>query len=423
MGEENVAVEKQQKPIKIWRRKYIHLVNEENDIKFRGPLSYRYLRILGWICLFISQVGMLLNMGANANMISVNGTFLNVLSIFKDLMTPLFLFAAFAQVLVAKDGYKRLLRTYTLGALGLYLGFVFVFLYFGASLFTALSGDWSSGYSAFETLIYGLNSHGSLSFNIFIDLLLCTLVTLFLNYHPKEHFKGNKIYIFRSLVAIPLLYEAASIALKITASAGLIAIPPFVIPLLTTKPPVAFFIFVVLALFVKGRERYYVKHGKTHEEYKQFLNTNVNRLHFSLFLVSTVIGAVIVDIFLLFLIFAFKLSAIPNLEALTKEEAIIVIQYCFQSTYELGFGKCVPMILIIPVLIFFDYTKTHKDKIGDILVPAAGIGALLLLYMFGLFELLKAYLASLGDKLKQTDSTGEEPVTAAIKYIKDIFKK
>ena len=412
----------QQKPVKVWKRKNIHLVNEENDIKFRGPISYRYLRIAGWLFLIISQVGILLGLADRFNVIKLSDTLIGVLSSSNSLMTPLFLFAAFAQVLVAKDGYRRLLRTYVLGALGIYALFVIVFLHFGVGLLSALSGNWNAAYTTAEAVVAGLSTNGSIAFNIFIDLILCTLVTFFINYRPSKHFQGKKIYIFRSLVALPILYELGSITLKLFAANGAINLSPYVVPLLTTKPPVAFLIFIILALFVKNRERFYIKHGKTHEEYQAFLNTNVNRLHFSLFLVFTVIGAVIFDIVLAFFVCVFRLVPVAQVTPELVPDAFPLV---FKSTYEMGFGQCSPMLLIIPLLIFFDYRKTHDNKIVDVIIPIAGIAIIILLYVEGLFELIKGYLADMARKAREAseEDSPDNPAMLIVNTIRNLIKK
>ena len=404
MSEEINSTEAVQKPVKIWRRKNIHLVTAENDIKFRGPLSYRYLRIAGWVFLLLAQLGMILSLATSAKLINVNSTFLTILKSAGSLMTPVFRFAAFAQVLVAKDGYRRLMIVYSFGALGIYLLFIFVYLHFGVGLFASVMSSYSDAMNAVNTFINALNATGTLSFNLFIDLILCTLVTFFINYRPTVHFQGKKIYLFHSFVLIPILYELGSIALKMLSSAGVITMSPFLIPLMTTKPPVAFFIFLVLALFVKNREKHYIKHGKTHEDYKAFLNTNVNRLHFSLFLVGTIVVAVIVDLLLFIGISVTKYTTLPK-EVLEGEGAEAALLMVLAVVYGWGFGKCLPMIFIIPLIIFFDYTKTHKNKIVDTIIPVAGIGLLAVVYVEGLFEILKYFLAK---NLKEAQESGGE---------------
>ena len=406
-----------QKTVKIWKRKNIHLVNEENDIKFHGPLSYRHLRIAGWIFLFLAQLGVILGIANGAKLIEVNPTLLTILNSVSGLMTPLFLFAAFSQVLVAKDGYRRLITTYLLGAIGIYALIIIIYLHFGVGLLHAISGDWEESFVTATVFINAINSSGTLSLNIFIDLLLCALVTFFINYRPTKYFQGEKLYIFRSLVAIPIIYELGSIALKLLASTGTIMISPFVIPLLTTKPPVAFLIFIVLALFVKNRERFYVKKGKTHEDYKNFLNTNVNRLHFSLTLVYTIIGAVILDILLWIIISAinYNVMLVKGIDPSSDDLIVLAIT----STYNMGFGKCLLMVFIIPLIIFFDYTKTYTNKKIDLFIPIVGIGLLAILYIEGLFEIAKAYLIDMARKAKEAEESGG----IIISYIRNIFKK
>ena len=409
------------KPVKVWKRKNIHLVNEENDIKFRGPLSYRHLRIAGWLFLLISQIGVILTIASNMNFYDFNPIVLNLLKSASSLMAPLFLFAAFSLVLTAKDGYRRLLITYTFGAIVMYLLFVVVFLHFGVGLLTALSSDYQQAFNVAYQLVSFLNIGGAFSFNIFIDLLLCALVTFFINYRPTEHFQGKKIYIFRAFVILPLAYEIASITVKMLASSGVFAISPFVIPLLTTKPPVAFLLFVVLALFIKNREKFYIKHGKTHEEYNAFLNTNVNRLHFALFLAFAIVAAVILDIVLAIGVLFIKVAAIPSdTDPAQMETAVLA---AIQSTYNMGFGGCLPMLLIVPLIIFFDYTKAYKNKMIDIIIPAVGLGLIALVYVEGLFELIRYYLGRLAEKGQSlSDSSEPAPTSEAVNIIKNIIQ-
>ena len=54
-----------------------------------------------------------------------------------------------------------------------------------------------------------------------------------------------------------------------------------------------------MALFIKSGERFYIKKGKTHEDYEKFKDTNVNSLHFSLFLSGIIILVGIIDIILM----------------------------------------------------------------------------------------------------------------------------
>ena len=409
MAEENINQEKEQKKIKVWKKKYIHLVSEENDIKFHGPLSYRHLRIAGWLFLFLSQLGVILGIANSVGLIQINSVFVAVLKSLSSLMMPLFLFAAFAKMLTAKDGYRGLILLYVGGAIGIYIAFIIFYAHFALGLISAATGGYESARLIVDTIIESFNNEGTLAFNIFVDLALCTLITFFINYRPTRFFQGKKVIFFRLFVIFPILYEIGSIAVKMMASADIFDISPFVVPLLTTKPPLALFLFIFLALFIKNRERFYIRHGKTHEEYQAFLSTNVNRLHFSLFLVTSIVITVALDIVAFFAICIFKMAILPQEIAEDPRTVSLVAE----TTLSWGFGKCLAMLLLIPIIIFFDYTKTHKNKLVDMIIPAAGVALLVVLYIEGLFEVARFYLIGLSQKANE--STNKEAATYAIK--------
>lgn len=413
---EKVAKVEDPKKIKVWKRKYIHFVNEENDIKFRGPLSYRHLRIAGWLFLIIAQIGVILSVGASAGIINPNQTLLTVMKTAKDLMMPLFLFAAFSQLLVAKNGYKRLLITYGGAAIGIFLAFIFVYEHFFIGIMSAISGGDTKGAHEFgQELIRYLNFNGALSFNMFIDLLLCTLVTFFINYNPTKYFQGKKIFIFRSFVVLPIMYEIASILIKVLVASQTMTISPFIIPLLTTKPPMAFLIFIAAAIFVKNRERFYIKNGRTHEDYKSFLNTNVNSLHFAIFLVIAILIAVALDITAFLGILVGEMARY-NVNDPNFGEYIL---YWAQTVYSWGFGQCVIMILLIPLILLFDYKKTYKNNMVDIIIPLAGVILMVLVTVEGLFEVAKFYII----KYMNEAPGEEEPAELAKQIVKQIAEK
>ena len=398
----------------------IHQVTIENDIKFRGPLSYRHLRIFAWIFLAISQFGVILTFGTkiynNPNMF---GTWPSILSNFGNLMAPLFLLAAFATVLNAKNGYRRLILLYIGAAIGMYLLFLIVYRHFVVGLLSAVIG-YEAGTIMAELLIKLISGNGFIAFNIFIDLLLFTLLTFFVNYHPTKYFQGKKIYIFRAFAILPILYEAGSIIFKILSTFEVVSISPYLFPLLTTKPPVAFFIFVAMVMFVKFRERLFIRRGKTKEEYVEFQKTNLNSLHFSIALSITVLVAVIVDFFLMVFLVFFTLPAAAyesgaDFSSALFEQVDVVTSW--------GFGQTIVMIFVIPFIMFFDYKKTHKNPVIDALIPVAGIALIIIIYIEGGFEVLKAFLAEKMKELKDFGGDDEEEPLEAVRNIIRLIKK
>ena len=413
---------KEKKPKKkaIWRRKYIHEVTLENDIKFRGPISYRHLRILGWLFVAIAQVGVILKFGQTLyHNPQLYGQAPSVLHFFGTLMTPLFLIAAFATVLNAKDGYKKLILMYSgLGVL-FFIVFLIIYEHYFVGLFSLINP--ATAHDVVYTLFQSMSEDGFIAFNLFIDLLLCTLVTFFINYRPTRFFKGKAIYVFRSFALLPIAYEILSVITKVCASQGIWTIHPLLFPFLTTKPPLAFLVFVIMALFVKNRERFYIKKGKTHEDYKQFQKTNVNSLHFALFLVATIIVISVLDVASNVLLSGLLIA--KNMPADGNEEmANIVIATCFRMVQSWGFGDCLSMLIIVPVLVFFDYKKTYKNNLIDVALPIAGIGLIVIIYLEVGYEVIRHYLADLIKSVTEDDPEAE-PAAAIVHKIKDFISR
>ena len=380
--------------------------SEENDIKFHPVLSYRHLRIIAWAFLIISQLGLMLSTGSSLfNPGEGWETFFRVLQSGQSIMSPLFLLAAFTVVLTAKDGYRRLFILYGGLTVLVYVAFLFVYLHYFVG-FLNIAYGYEGANELVKKLLLAFSPNGYFSFNIFVDLLLCTAVTFFLNYTPKDHFKGNKLYIFRFLALIPILYEVGSIVLKTLSGLGVMTLSPYVFPALTTKPPVAFFIFVFMAIFVKEREKLFVKKGKTKQDFKNFENTNLNRLHFSLFLTFIIVLAVILDIILLI--------GLPFLGLIgVGDAAPEVVEGIYTLTltrvYEIGIGKTIPMLLIIPLVIFYDYKKTYKDNRIDMIIPVVGIALLVFVTIEGGYLITRGKLAELLKNI--SEETTEEMTT------------
>lgn len=119
---------------------------------------------------------------------------------------------------------------------------------------------------------------------------------LFLNYKPRHVFKGKSRIFFRLLALLPIAYEVGCMLLKVRSARGTVQIPIWAWPLLTVKPPMAFALFVTLALFVKTRELRFRRHGKSHEEYQEFLKTRRNSWNFSVFLAVMMVLVSLADL-------------------------------------------------------------------------------------------------------------------------------
>ena len=328
------------------------------DIKYRGPLSYRYLRVIAWMLFAIGQLIVLNNIfkWLGWNFLGAGGeTAVDYLS---SIASPLFIIASFGLALSGQKTHKQFLILY---------GAIFGGMIIGLNIFyyRYLVGFLGSKENASE-LLNGMNFLYKV--NVFADLFIFSLFHFFTNYIPTKHFKGKKIVWFRLLVLIPIFYVLASYILKTLNNFGTIALPFAFIPFLLTKSPLVFALFATVSIWLKFRERYYInKIGVTREEYKRYLKTNRNSLSFSITL-STIVAIFVLIEFLIIIAFVIAYQSEPV--------EIIAYRLKFSSI-----GEVIAMILAIPFIFLYSYTRTHKPGAIDILVPFAGIGMTVIVYL------------------------------------------
>lgn len=284
------------------RRLKIHETTLENDIRYRGPLSPTHFKILGWLCIVLAQVAVILRLGGrfDAGFANDTATWLEVLDNIAELALPFLLIVNFSRLLNSHDGYKKQLFMNGAAMAGICALFYLVFYRYTVGGLSAVLKEPSDALPAVSVLTRLFMPYGFVSFNIFVDLFLCTLTMIFLNYTPRRVFVGKARIIFRLFALLPIGYEVGCMLLKLYAAKWMIDIPAWAFPLLTVKPPMTFVLFVALVLFVKTRERRFRRHGKTHEEYKAFLKTRRNSWNFSVFLAIMLVIASAVDLVVVF---------------------------------------------------------------------------------------------------------------------------
>ena len=397
------------------KRVRIHEVTAENDIRYRGPLNYQHFQILGWICIVATVTALLLKIGVRVekSLSDQLGGIINILTEIGEFSLPFLLLANFARILDDSAGYRgQLLKNIGASAAiaGLFYAFFYRYLVGGVA---GLLEQPDQALPLMEGETMALAPNGFLAFNIFIDLLLCTLVMLFLNYRPKRIFRGKTVFFFRLLALLPIGYEVFCMVLKVRAAEGTALVPVWMYPLLPVKPVMTFVLFILLALFVKTRELRFRRHGKTHEEYQAFLKTNRNSLNFSVFLAVMTVFVCIIDIVLM-AFFSLHLS-MPALIASEERQAAIIeqaqeegatvtelaagensapaeqdtltaeqtalLEQNLKASYAIGFGGTFNMIFLIPLMLLFSYTRQPKYKWVGMAIPAAGIAAIIIIFL------------------------------------------
>ena len=354
--------------------------NASNDIRYRGPLSYRHLQIMGWFGISFLVLHSLIELGIMIDpnqpkwVLSLN----SVASVVSEFALPLFMFANFAILLDRKKTFKAQLLKF--GGLSLLVVILFLLVteHYILEVGTAIAGDKAGVQAQIDGYFLSRIRTGSLSFNLFVDMFLCTLLLFFLEYTPKKVFTGKKRYLFRMFALIPVVYEAGSLVIRILAYYGMISPPLIVYPLLTTKPPMSFVLFVILVLFIKIRELRFRKRGKTKQEYMEFTKTRLNSLQFSVFSSIMILVTGVIDLILLIGFSAFDivvknmdhLERVENASEQALEEMSMVSA---RGVTGWGIGLHSTMIFIIPIILLFSYTRNHKNPKADIAIPIGGI--------------------------------------------------
>jgi len=362
---------------------------KDKDIKYSGILSYRYLRIIGWLAVLLSQIAVIITTKANLTNSAAEFeklmTAANVLDTIGQVSIPLFLIANFSIIFNSRDNILTILRNHFLCALGLYAAFFIVYYHYLTPL--ALKIDPQGGKKFLQDFMFALFSE-RLSFNVFIDLLMCSLVFFFLFYTPQRVFVGKKIYIFRALVALPILYEIASILLKgLSVGNGLFVLPIPVLPILTTKPVYTFVSFLIISIVLKIRNYLVIPKDATVEEREKYFHKNLNSLDFSILVSFVFLVASLLDFLTVKIFSSVLVSSYPDITEAATYRLITVW----------GFGKAVTLSFAVPFTLLFSYTKTHplKTKTMDTLIPLIGVALVVAVYIEGYFQIGMSALSKL----------------------------
>eukprot|EP00833_Pecoramyces_ruminatium_P017253 jgi/Orpsp1_1/1191285/evm.model.d7180000084688.1 len=340
------------------KKKYLNPV----DIKYRGPLSYRYLRIISWTSLAFGQFSLFNSICVNTFKTKlINDTFQVIFSLLSGLSTPLFIIVSFGLILSGRKSFKYFLLFYGLSYLGLGLSFVMFYMRYINGLFAKLGAG-----TKFLDIVKTFCINKA-DVNTFADLFLYVLFHYFINYNPKKHFLGKKIIIFRLFSLLPVTIVIISFILKIKMALSKLNLPFFIFPFLTTKSPLVFTLFVVLSFWIKYRKRIFMKMGASEEDYSHYLTTNRNSLSFSTHLSAIICIYAVIDFFLLFFLVIIYI--------VLRDETQDTFDYIIKSY---GVGECLSLLLCIPFILLYSYTKQHSNSAIDIFINIFGLGMIVL---------------------------------------------
>ena len=365
------------------RIKRLHEVTAADDIRYCGPLSYQGFQALGWACIVASVLRLILAIGGSKDprLYADTEALMDVLAYLVPLPLPFLLIANFSRILNNSEGYKKQLLRNSLAAAAVFGVSWLFFSRYVVGLAMQVVKQPEQVQSLMNDFFAKHNRHGFVAFNLFIDLFLCTLTMYFLNAHPKRVFTGRKVIILRLFVLLPIACEAASIWLKIQSALGNIVLPFWSFPLLTVKPPMTFLLFLFLSVHMSGREMRFRKHGRTHEDYLEYLKTNRNAFHFSICLVIAMVIATFLD----FILAGWVSRIIAGISGIPVENSE---QYgsCLLAAKAAGFGQSWPLLLAAPVVLLYSYNKVPKRPLISILIPLAAIVVIILLVFEAVYQ-------------------------------------
>ena len=360
---------KEKRVLKL-RKKYLNPV----DIKYQGPLSYRVLRIIAWLSMGFAQIAMVLTIGSNLHIFNINdmsGLYVAVNTL-SGLSTPLFIIASFGLILSGKKTYLNYVIFYGVAFLALGLGLCILYLRYIDGLFVELGIHETDIYEMLQAF-----ASNKVQVNVFADLFMFTLFHFFLNFVPPKFFGGKKIVIFRLFSILPVAYVITSYILKILAGLEIIHLSFYFYPFFTTKSPLVFLLFVTVSLLMKYRELIFIKLGATKKEYHQFLKTKRNSWAVSVNISILILIFTVVELFIGLIVIIYFLG---------------VTEVDFNGLNDVlglyGLGQCLALILAIPFILLYSYTRLHKNPIIDIIIPIGGIAFIVLIYLEGFYQMI-----------------------------------
>ncbi len=370
-------------PFRNYTLRMTDVRRSDNDMKFRGRISYRAMRIIASFFVLLSSIGTilmvyesLLDTETQKSQIEVLENITTIFTVLSFSAMPLMILSKFYLVIRNRESFRSMILKFLALTLTFYAIFLIVYFHFGMTLINVLyeGPSLQEKMALLDSIIKSVFS-SFLSFNLFIDIFLCTLTAFFFTYRPKKYFQGKKLIIFRCFAALPIIYDLASMTLRGLDKAAIVNVPAVILPLFSVKPPLLFIIFLSLIAYVKIRERIYIKKGGTHEGYNEYMKSNHASFHFALFTSISLLIASAIDIILLYTLYKGV-----DLEAPETPTYII-----FLNT--MGVGRLAYGFIVVPFVFFSNYNIYHKNQMIDSLLPVVFFGLTIITFIEGFFQI------------------------------------
>ncbi len=375
------------------REKIIDRVNRVPKVNL--TISYRVLRIIAWIAMLFSALAVVLSAASVAiegRSETAIGPIMILSSIFRllsALALPCFLLANFASIIQQKNNMFRSLALYAGLSVLIYGIFALVYFHYAIGIGLAIFNDFEATQMVLSTIIK-LMFGGFLSFNVFIDLFFFSLTFFFLFYTPQKGFFSKHIVLFRIFFLFPILFEIACFVLKGLDAVSVIDLPLYLFPLLPSKPPLTSLAFTLILIFLKIREKKFFSYGFSKKDLMFYEDSKYGRTRFNH------------QVIVLFVVFGLLDAIIYFILANSPASELINI----------GFGNSMALLIVIPLVVFFSYTKRERSMLPDIIIPVVGVALLVFAYVEGYYQLFINNIAGFFDKI--FGSGGKESSASAL---------
>ena len=64
------------------------------------------------------------------------------------------------------------------------------------------------------------------------------------------------------------------------------------------------------------------------------------------------------------------------------------VEKAAEAVSKMGFGETMTLIMLVPVILLFSYTRDHKDKKADIIIPVIGVCTIGWVYIEAAYKIL-----------------------------------
>jgi len=134
-----------------------------------------------------------------------------------------------------------------------------------------------------------------------------------------------------------------------------------------------------MAFLIRIREWRFCRHGRTYEEYQEFMQSNRNSFQLSLRLAICMAVFAIIDL-VLYIVLMYGLAGSRGMiDAATGDIAEQSLNTLDVIATDIGIGQSWPMLLVAPLMLLYSFSRVPKRKVVGMLLPVVAIAIMILI--------------------------------------------